>query len=350
MSEQFPPQPGRSGSGSSPRPGRIPPGQERPTEFIPRVREPRFPTADPDSAFGGDLAESGTLTQVLDPVAEPAAPAAPKSRTRTALRTFGEILITAGMVVLLFLVYQLYVTNIFSAQKQASATTSLDKEWDTVGGGNGPARSNHYDVVDGHGLAKLYIPALGQDYKFTIVEGTTQDDLAIGPGHYSDSALPGQPGDFSVAGHRVGQGAPFNDLDLVHSCDALIVETQTHFFVYRMLPNKDEIPTWATGKGTDPHCSGANGEAKVNPLGGLYTKTFGQEIVLPSQADVVAPIPHEPNAQVSPAQEASLLTLTTCNPKFSSAQRLILHAVLVKDWAKNPATPNQLPPEMKETS
>ena len=59
----------------------------------------------------------------------------------------------------------------------------------------------------------MYIPSLGQDYHVhRSSRAPTTADLAIGPGHYTGSALPGQPGDFAVAGHRVGQGAPFNDL------------------------------------------------------------------------------------------------------------------------------------------
>jgi sortase (surface protein transpeptidase) len=252
------------------------------------------------------------------------------------------------MVVLLFVVYELYVTNIFAAQKQANATTSLNQEWDTVGAG--PQRTPHYDLADGHGIAKLYIPAFGQDYVFTVVEGTTQADLAIGPGHYVGSALPGQPGNFAVAGHRVGEGAPFDDLGLVRSCDAIVIETSTDWYVYRMLPLSGELANWSTGQGRTAHCDGPNGEAKVRPLGGMYQQTVGREIVLPSEGDVIAPIPHHYGAKVSEGQEASLLTLTTCTPKFSAAQRMILHAVLVKDWKKNAADATKLPPEMKETS
>ena len=142
---------------------------------------------------------------------------------RTVVRTIGEVLITAGMVVLLFVVYELYVTNIFSAQKQANATTTLNKEWDTVSAG--PRRTPHYDVTDGQGFAKIYIPALGHDWRFTVIEGTTQPDLAIGPGHYPGTALPGQPGDVAIAGHRVGEGAPFDALNVVQSCDAIVIET-----------------------------------------------------------------------------------------------------------------------------
>jgi sortase A len=61
-------------------------------------------------------------------------------------------------------------------------------------------------------------------------------------------------------------------------------------------------------------------------------------------------VPHHNGVKIAPAQEAALLTLTTCNPKFSAAQRMILHAVLVKDWKKDAGDPNKLPPELKETS
>jgi LPXTG-site transpeptidase (sortase) family protein len=270
--------------------------------------------------------------------------------SRAALRTLGEVLVTAGMVVLLFVVYEVYITGIFAAQKQASATSALDKEWDTVPGSANQLRVPHYDLTDGHGIAKLYIPALGQDYHFTIVEGTTDADLAIGPGHYIGSALPGQPGDFAVAGHRVGEGAPFNDLDLVQSCDSIVVETSTDWYVYRMLPKTTEVADWTSTKGAQQQCSGVDGEAKVAPLGGQYRWTVGQEVVYPSEGDVVAPIPHVPTAHLSPVQEASLLTLTTCTPKFSASQRLIVHAVLVKDWQKDQGNPNQPPPELRETS
>jgi sortase A len=349
------------------------------TEIMPRRngggngRRPSRPAEDPDgfetrhgsiedlgegspTVFGVPL-DTEELTQVhhLDTsvlLAEAAADRPPlreKDTGRTVLRTVGEVLITAGMVVLLFVVYELYITNIFSAQKQANATSALDQEWDTVGAG-GPQRANHYDVADGQGIAKLYIPALGRDFHFTVIEGTTQDDLAIGPGHYVGSALPGQPGDFAVAGHRVGEGAPFDDLGLVQSCDAIVIETQSDWYVYRLLPMVSEAATWATGKGKTTQCAGPNGEGKVAPLTGIYAKTVGQEIVLPSEGDVVAAVPHYPSANLSTGQEASLLTLTTCNPKFSAAQRMILHAVLVKDWKKSPANADQTPPELKETS
>lgn len=278
----------------------------------------------------------------------PPPPPSQDGLARRITRVSGELMITFGVVILLFVVYEVYVTDLFSAQKQAQASSALQQEWDTVGNG----RTTHFDLTEGHGIAVMYIPALGPDYKFTIVQGDSQDDLAIGPGHYPESALPGAPGDFAVAGHRVGQGAPFNDLDLIGSCDSIVVETADDWFVYRVLPFADEASGWAnSAKAKSALCSGPDNEgAKVSPLGGEYSRTVGQETVLPSESDVVAPVPHYPYTTLSNGQEVALLTMTTCTPKFSSSHRLIVHAVLVQDWKKNPNNPNYTPPELKESS
>jgi sortase A len=262
-------------------------------------------------------------------------------RARTIVRNVGELLITAGLVVLLFVVYEVYVTDLLSAGKQRQATAALDDQWhqpnqDTVDGGE---RTNKYDLEDGKGFAKLYLPSLGPDVHFTVLEGTTDKILESGPGHYKGTALPGQPGNFAIAGHRVGMGAPFNDLDLLQSCDAIVVETASDWFVYRMLPKKDEVAGW-DGHGANPRC------ADVKPLGGAYSKVVGQEIVLPTNGGVISPVPNQPGA-TPPADQTGLLTLTTCHPKFSDKQRLIVHAVLTKQWKKDP-TKTDVPPELKE--
>jgi sortase (surface protein transpeptidase) len=266
-------------------------------------------------------------------------------RARTVVRNIGELLITAGLVVLLFVVYEVYITDLLSAGKQREATAALDDQWhqpgqDTVDGGE---RTNKYDLEDGKGFAKLYLPSLGPDVHFTVLEGTSDKILESGPGHYKGTALPGQPGNFSVAGHRVGMGAPFNDLDLLQSCDAIVVETQASWFVYRMLPKTAEVAGWS-GKQGNPRCEG------VKPLGGAYSKTVGQEIVLPTNGGVISPVPGQAGAAPAAADQAALMTLTTCHPKFSDKQRLIVHAVLIKQWAKDPAKGDQPPPELKENN
>ncbi|KAA9166729.1 class E sortase [Amycolatopsis acidicola] len=245
------------------------------------------------------------------------------------VRTIGELLITAGLVVLLFVVYELYVTDLFSAQKQASAAQSLDDDW-------AQGRELHPELIDGKAFAKLYIPSFGADYHFTIQEGTDAAALEVGPGHYKGTALPGEPGNFSVAGHRVGKGAPFNDLDLLQSCDAIVVETQTDFFVYRVMPHEDEIAGWADGKGKQPQCAHVGTLRTSAPDGGPYGKTVGREVVLPTQGDVVAPVPHQTADVLPAAQQVALLTLTTCHPQFSDKQRLVVHAVLTNQYPKTP--------------
>ncbi len=236
---------------------------------------------------------------------------------RTALRGVGELLLTVGLVVLLFVFYEAYVTNWSSAQKQREATTELDDTWRN---GREPVDR----AVQGAGIAKMYIPAFGPDFVFTVLEGTDQDTLAAGPGHYQGSASPGELGNFSVAGHRVGKGAPFNSLDLLSSCDAIVVETADRWYVYRVMPLLGESTGWAAGKGTQPQCRG------VEPLTGRYANVVGKTIVLPKKVQVIASVPGQPGR----VPVSRLITLTTCHPQFSASQRLIVHGVLVASQRK----------------
>lgn len=249
-------------------------------------------------------------------------------RIRTVVRGFGELLVTLGMVVLLLMFYLVYVTDWISAGKQADATEALEQQW------RNPSGTVDRPLV-GDGIAKLHIPALGSDFQYTVLQGTDQKTLAAGPGHYVDTAMPGEPGNFSLAGHRVGKGAPFLDLDLLESCDALVVETRDAWLVYRVLPMADEVAGWAGGKGARPQCRG------VEPPAAPYPGVPGQQIVLPSQDEVIAPVPGWPATQLPTAQQQKLITLTTCNPKFSARERLIIHGVLTVQYAKGgPAPPS----------
>jgi sortase (surface protein transpeptidase) len=237
------------------------------------------------------------------------------------IRGVGEVLITLGLVVLLFVCYEVYLTDWFSAEKQREATAQLDQQW-----------RNQRGLVDrpieGDGIAKMYVPSFGPDFVFTVLEGTTEEILAVGPGHYRDTALPGQPGNFAVAGHRVGKGAPFNDLDLLSSCDAIVVETADQWYVYRVLPLPGEAAKWVMDKTRTPHCAG------VGPLPGLYAEVVGKEVVLPSQTEVIAPVPGRPGVDLPVVEQAKLITLTTCHPQFSARERLIVHGVLVAQYPK----------------
>lgn len=219
-------------------------------------------------------------------------------RWRIVVRSLGELLVTAGAVLLLFVVYELYVTDLFNAREQTQLSQRLHDQW----GSSAPATTDSGPFATGQAFAILYIPRLGAGYRRVIVEGTGQKQLAQGPGHYVGTAFPGQPGNVALAGHRVGRGSPFLDLDAMRPGDPIIVETRTSWFVYRVLGNAD-----SGNFGTDP--SGIPGE----------------QIVLPTNVSVISPTP---DAGVTAQPSGSYLTLTTCNPRFSARQRLVIHARL----------------------
>ncbi len=219
---------------------------------------------------------------------------------RTLVRGIGQTLITLGVVMLLFIVYEVWVTDQINKGVQSELTQDLRARWEA---GDDPLTvPERTDAATlplplGEGFAVIRIPSFGLDYARVILEGTDADKLDEGPGHYPDSALPGEVGNFSLAGHRVSRGAPFLNLDQLESGDAIIIETSQSWFVYRMLGD---------------------------PTAGDVDGVTGLQIVDPSQVEVVAPVPGQPGQ----APTRALLTLTTCHPKFSAAERLIIHAEL----------------------
>jgi sortase A len=263
-------------------------------------------------------ADAGGAPPVMTATTPPPQPAAPHRRiygisevVRTVLRGIGQTLVTLGLVVLLFVVYEVWITNIFAHQAQHKVHTALENAWsDGVDPLPGSGTSG---IPLGTGIANLYIPRLGRDYAFTIVEGSGDASLEKGPGHYVGSALPGQPGDFAVAGHRVGKGEPFLNIDHLKPGDTLIVETLKDWFVYTVL---GDVPT-------------AN--LAVRDVNGVP----GREIVDPSQNQVILPIPNKPGAKPDPSNPADYyMTMTTCHPKFTAAQRMIVHAKLTATLPK----------------
>lgn len=245
------------------------------------------------------------------------------------VRTLGELLITAGIVVLLFVVYVLYVTDWETARAQDKRNTQLDQIWRTD---PGPKP----DVAEGEAFLRLYIPSIGKDYRYTIQKGVGAESLKLGPGHYTESALPGEPGNFGVAGHRIGRGAPFNDLDKLHSCDAIIVETGSAFYIYRVLPMREELDRWKTEQTYNHRCANVPTlRDPAKPGGGPYSETVGRRIVTPDRGDAVAPVPYKPGERLPKAQQAALITLTTCHPEYGNSERMIIHGVLAGQVAKS---------------
>lgn len=257
-------------------------------------------------------------------------------RARGIVRVVGELLITLGLVLLLFVFYEVYVTDWFSAREQRAAGQRLRDRWERRPVGQPPS-----PPVDGDGFAELYIPALGQDFRYTVLEGTDARTLSQGPGHYGATAMPGERGNLAIAGHRIGRGAPFGDLDRLVACDSMIVETATEWYIYRVLPMREQVVGW--NPDADPRCGG------VAPIGGPYTGVVGREIVRPERGEVIFPVPGRPPQALPREQQTRLITLTTCHPRFSAQQRLIVHGVLVKRYPKAPEHPELRPAELEES-
>ena len=255
-------------------------------------------------------------------------PAAPSSRpfdepsfgdkVRFVLRGIGQTLITLGLVVLLFVVYEVWITNIFAARAQSKVYNALKNEW---ANGKDPLLPLPGDktptIPIGTGIGVLYIPRLGRDYHFAIVQGSkvpNDSELEKGPAHYGDTQLPGQRGNFAVAGHRVGKGEPFLNIDKLKSGDAIIVETKSWWYIYRVL-------------GDPPGQNPEHVHASFDESGTNVTLP-GREIVDPSDGNVLLPVPDHPEIPLTSAT-SRLMTFTTCHPKFTASHRMIVYSKLV---------------------
>jgi sortase A len=218
------------------------------------------------------------------------------SALRAAARTLGELMITAGLVLLLFCVYQLVWTNVEAHREQSRVSDSIRQEWQrqqpTPGGKPLDVRA----FRTGTGFAFLHVPALGRKYSVPVVQGVSLPDLSRGVGHYPRTALPGSVGNFAVAGHRATNGEPFAHLDKVHKGDAVVVETRNTWFTYVIDSTR---------------------------------------IVQPTDTWVIDPVPGKKG--VRPTRR--LLTLTTCNPRWASTQRLILFGHLAGQQPRGDGRP-----------
>jgi len=197
---------------------------------------------------------------------------------RRLVRTLSALAVLAGAVILLVVAHQVWGTGVAGDRAQDRVADELREDWAVPGGPVPPA--------PGAAFAFLHVPRLGEDWTRAVVEGVEPEQLEAGPGHYPGTAQPGEVGNFAVAGHRVGQGSPFLDLDSLQRGDAVVVETAGTWHVYR-----------------------------------VTTTT----VVAPTETWVVAPTPGGPPG--GPATGA-FLTLTTCHPEFSDRERLVVHAEL----------------------
>ena len=224
------------------------------------------------------------------------------------LRGVGRTLIGAGVLVLLFVAYQLWGTNLAEARSQRSlkkdflasltsptTTAGRPAPTTTVTAAPGstlppttpaPPNTAAPPPPQGAAVAIIRIPRIGVEK--AVVEGVDVDDLKKGPGHYPGTPMPGQPGNAAIAGHRTTYGAPFNRVDELEPGDPILVTTRQGRFRYETMETK---------------------------------------IVAPSDVFVLDPTPD------------NRLTLTSCHPKYSARQRIVVIARLVGEAAEAPPPP-----------
>jgi sortase A len=184
-----------------------------------------------------------------------------------------------GAFVLYFLVYQLVGTNAVTNAGQSNLRNQLQREWSAQPAAKGdPKRAAPRRVARGKGLAVLDIPRI-QLVNKVIVEGVGRDELRKGPGHVPSTVPPGQPGTFGVSGHRTTYGAPFYRLDELEKGDTITVVTRDAIYTYTV------------------------------------TRTA---IVKPTDTQVLDNV-HGSNGKLK-----ATITLTTCHPRYSARQRLVV--------------------------
>jgi sortase A len=237
---------------------------------------------------------------------------------RRVLGATGRVLVTCGLLILLFVAYQLWGTGLLQSRAQDDLRSDFESMLATDSGAarstarsatevgpttttSGPTASPTTSAPafeippDGDAVAIIDIPKLGVSQ--VVVEGVDVADLRKGPGHYPTTPLPGQAGNAAIAGHRTTYGAPFGELDQLAEGDTVVVRTLQGTFTYKV--------------SADPFA------------------------VSPNAGEVLAPV-----ADLAiPGTSRATLTLTTCHPKYSAAERLIVQATLELPPGATPLAP-----------
>lgn len=264
---------------------------DAPDEYAnqPHQAQPAYPQQPPSPEQPPTRREQAATRRRRQPVErEPLGP------VRGTVRTFGELCITAGLVLILFVVWQLWWTDIEANRDNENLADQLTEDWanqdpnELPDDPDEPVVAEPVDKNSAFGI--FYIPRFGDDYYRTMAEGVDLEPVLnrMGFGRYPNSAMPGEVGNFSIAGHRVTYGKPLNKIAELRPGDEIIVQT------------KD----------------------------GFYTYTFRNfDIILPDAVEVLSPVPNEPDYK----GKDRILTLTACNPMFSARERYIAYSELT-DW------------------
>lgn len=215
----------------------------------------------------------------------------------SAVGVLGELLITAGVFLGLFVVWQLWWTDVQAERVHTQILAEL--EWPAPPIDDGPAIAGEHrgeppvmdEPPDETIFAELYVPRWGADYVTPVAQGIDKERVLdrLGVGHYPGTAMPGGLGNFATAGHRTTYGKPYHQVADLQEGDPIVFRTEDTWYVYRM------------------------------------TST---EIVWPNQVEVISPIPGLMPGDPVPELTDRLMTMTACHPMYSAAQRFIVYGEL----------------------
>ncbi|MFJ4847620.1 class E sortase [Streptomyces sp. NPDC088733] len=229
-----------------------------------------------------------------------AARAAKESPGVIASRVVGELFITFGVLMLLFVTYQLWWTNVLAHQQAGGAANSLQKQWE----GEKTTPRDPGAFSPGQGFAIMYIPKL--DVKAPIAEGTDKHKVLDKGmiGHYDgqlETAMPwDKQGNFALAAHRNTHGEPFRYINKLVDGDKVVVETESTYYTYEVTSMLASTP--------------------------------------PSNTSVIKPVPNGSGF----TKPGRYITLTTCTPEFTSTYRLIVWGKMVEERPRAKGKPDAL--------
>ncbi|MFB8146224.1 class E sortase [Microbacterium sp. NPDC056003] len=241
-----------------------------------------------------------------------------RSRARAPQRTsvvgvLGELLITAGVIVLLYVVWQLWVGDLIYGAERNATGHELSQEWAAAyPGTNEPDDAAPDEPVtaepiildepgDGERFGVMHIPRFGADYAVPMAGGVSRPVTLdpIGIGHYPGTSMPGEAGNFAVAAHRTTWGKPFNRIADLRVGDAIVVETEDGWYTYRF-------------------------------------RTL--EYVTPDEVEVLLPVPQKLDVPAG----TSYITMTSCSPMYSLAERIVAYGVFESFTPRSAGEPASL--------
>ena len=236
----------------------------------------------------------------------------------------GEVLVTAGALMGLFLAWHLVLNDTIQGDRQNQSASALAQQWKVPESGSAEQEtataivnpSNEEPPVtispaEGEAFALLYVPRFGPEYVRTIAEGvdveTVLNSRRLGVGRYLESDQLGAYGNFALAAHRTTFGAPFGDIGELRIGDHIYVEVPEGWYAYEFR-NLEYV--WET-------------DIKV----------------LNSFPKMEEEVPG-----------ARLITLTSCHPKFTVSERVIAYGLYSGWYPRDGGPPTEIADLVKENS